>query len=63
MKITKAEYSKMVSDTSPKSKLGTNCLWAFIVGGAICALGEALYSFYSKMGFIMSDARLMASIT
>ena len=53
----------MVKKASPNSHLVKNCLWAFCVGGAICALGEGLYDFYRHMGFIISDARLVASIT
>ncbi len=63
MKITKEEYSRMVKKASPNSRLAKNCRWAFCVGGGICVLGEALYNFYKVLGFIMSDARLMASIT
>lgn len=53
----------MVKKASPGSRLLKNCLWAFAVGGLICVLGERLYKFYMNMGFIMSDARLMASIS
>ncbi|MBR5521139.1 MAG: stage V sporulation protein AC [Oscillospiraceae bacterium] len=63
MKINKKEYSYMVEQASPPSHLGKNCLWAFIIGGSICTLGEWLYKFYKNIGFIMSDARLMASIS
>ena len=63
LKITKDEYSKLVQDTSPKSKLLVNCIWEFCVGGAICVLGEALAALYKNWGFINSDSRLMASIT
>ncbi len=63
MKTTKQEYSQMVKKASPNSALLKNCIWAFCVGGAICVLGEWLYNFYKIMGFIISDTRLMASIT
>ncbi len=63
MKTQKQEYSRMVQKASPNSALVKNCMWAFCVGGGICVLGEALYKFYCNMGFIISDARLMASVT
>ena len=63
MKTTKEEYSRMVKEASPNSELIKNCLWAFFTGGGICVVGEILYKFYMNTGFIMSDARLMASIT
>ena len=63
MKTQKEEYSRMVKKASPNSRLVKNCLWAFVVGGGICLVGEVLYEFYRTMYFINSDARLMASIT
>ena len=63
MKTKKEEYSGMVKKASSNSRLAKNCIWAFGVGGAICLLGEILYTFYRKTYFITSDARLMASIT
>ena len=63
MKTKKDEYNGMVKKASPNSQLVKNCTWAFVVGGAICLLGEILYDFYRKTYFITSDARLMASIT
>ena len=63
MKTKKDEYSGMVKKASPNSQLAKNCIWAFVVGGSICLLGEILYDFYCRAYFITSDARLMASIT
>ena len=63
MKTKKDEYSGMVKKASPNSQLTKNCIWAFVVGGSICLLGEILYDFYRRAYFITSDARLMASIT
>ena len=63
MKTGKQEYSSMVKKASPNSALIKNCIWAFFTGGGICVLGELLYKFWCNMGFIISDARLLASIT
>jgi len=63
MKTNKKEYSRMVEKASPQSHLVKNCIWAFVVGGGICVVGEMLYRFYMNIGFVISDARLMASIT
>ena len=63
MKTGKKEYAQMVENASPPSRLVKNCMWAFFTGGSICVLGEALYRFYMNIGFIISDARLMSSIT
>ncbi len=63
MKTTKEEYSQMVKKASPNSRLVKNCRWAFFVGGLICLIGELLHRFYTNMGIVESDSRLLASIS
>lgn len=63
MNISNREYKVMAQKASPPSHLVKNCLWAFFTGGAICTLGEALYRFYMNMGFIISDSRLLSSVS
>ena len=48
-KMSKEEYGKFVKQQTPPSKLGTNCIKAFLVGGAICVLGEALMTVYKDV--------------
>lgn len=63
MNITKQEYSLMVSNISPKSKLLKDCCGAFIVGGFICTVGQALVDTYMLMGFEIKDARCLTSVS
>ncbi len=63
MEITKKEYKELVKKHSPNSKVLKNCTWAFLVGGTICLIGEILFDFYLRLGFIISDARLLMSMT
>lgn len=49
MKMTKKEYSKYVQMKAPKSPLFTNMLKAFISGGIICCIGEAILNGYSSI--------------
>ena len=42
MKMTAEEYARRVKQIGPRSPLGSDCLWAFCVGGGICLLGEVL---------------------
>ena len=44
MKMTAEEYARRVKQVGPRSPLGSDCLWAFCVGGGICLLGEVLTS-------------------
>lgn len=48
--LSKKEYSELTQKFSPPSKVGRNCLWAFVVGGAICLLGEILRQNFLSMG-------------
>ena len=41
-KMTAEEYARRVKQVGPRSPLGSDCLWAFCVGGGICLLGEVL---------------------
>ena len=54
--MTEKEYSKLVGELSPKSPLLKDCALAFLVGGLICALGQAFLNFYSSLGLDETDA-------
>ncbi len=38
-------YQKIVKERSPKSKTASMCLKAFLVGGAICCVGQLIHDF------------------
>lgn len=61
-KLSKNEYQNMVSELG-KSPWLKNVLWAFTVGGAICALGQFLLEGAQNMGFSTEDAGCITSIT
>lgn len=64
MNIGREEYKKYVRSHAPKSPLGKNCVKAFVIGGAICALAQGLRSLYSQIwGLDISRASVWASIT
>ena len=42
MKYTKIEYQKYVKDKSPNTPIWKNMLFAFLIGGAICVVGQAI---------------------
>ena len=46
----------MNTQASPKSKLWKDCVWAFLVGGVICLLGEVLRKSYAAGGMTLGDA-------
>lgn len=57
------EYSQLVKRSSRKSALGRNCIFAFIVGGLICVLGQALCDLYMSFGLEKESASAFVSIT
>ena len=63
MTVSKQEYKKMAEKASPGSTYGKNMLFAFLVGGLICASGQALANLFMQMGLELKDARAWVSIT
>lgn len=48
--ISKGEYSKMTKKASPPSHMALDCLWAFLIGGLICGIGETLRRLFFYLG-------------
>lgn len=63
MELTPKDYSRMVDEASGRSPLGRDMLWAFVVGGAICTLGQALLEYWKGMGLDQKNASAATSIT
>ena len=62
--MKKETYRKYVEARAPRSPIGKNCAHAFLVGGAICTLGQALRRFYQwALALPETDAGTLASIT
>jgi stage V sporulation protein AC len=62
MKITPELYSDMTRQASPRSNSGVNITFAFLVGGAICALGEIIRSILEVYGLDRTEAGTWTSI-
>lgn len=60
--VTKKEYSEMSKKASPNSRSWVNVPVAFLIGGAICTLGEIFLNIFSKFGFEKESAGAWASI-
>ena len=61
--MTEKEYGKLVKQMSPKSPLGKDCLFAFLVGGAICVLGQLIMDGYMALGLDKENAGTAMSMT
>lgn len=53
----------MVKRASPNSPVVINCIKAFLVGGAICCFGQALFVLYGSLGLNDAETRSMVSVT
>ena len=62
MKITPQMYSEMSKDASPKSNSKVNVPVAFLIGGAICALGQLIMSVLMNCGLGKENAGTWTSI-
>ena len=61
--FTNKGKKELIKAHTPKSKSAKNCLLAFLFGGTICALGEAMRDILVGMGTKDKDALGYVSIT
>lgn len=64
MNYSPKNYERMTKAHAPHSTLGKNMIFAFLIGGGICAIAEILSEIYAKV-FKMSpeDAGRLTSVT
>ena len=63
MKVSKQEYGELVKEYSPNSPMGKDLLFAFLIGGLICAVGQGVMNFWTWMGLDQDDAGTATSIS
>ena len=64
MNMTKETYKKYADSRAPKSPVVKDCLRAFLVGGLICSIGQALTDIYTKLcGMEKQDAGTLTAAT
>ena len=61
--MTEKQYDTLVKEMSPPSPLGKDCLLAFLVGGAICCLGQVFLNWYGSLGLDKDMAGTAASMS
>lgn len=57
------EYKELYESVSKKSSLFKDCVGAFVIGGLICLLGQALTDLYIYLGLSGTDAGTVASVS
>ena len=63
MDMTPQEYQAYVKQKAPASPVVRDTLLAFVTGGAICALGQAILNGFLGLGLEKTDAGTAASIS
>lgn len=63
MSLSSDEFKKMGEKAIPKTKELRNMGGAFLIGGAICAIGQAVLNFYLGIGLSTPMASTACSIT
>ena len=61
--MTEREYGRLVKDMMPRSPMWKDCLKAFLIGGAICAIGQLIQNGYMALGLEKQDAGTAMSMT
>lgn len=61
--MTNQDYSKLVDERAKRSPMGKDMIWAFLVGGAICTIGQGLSGLYQSWGLDKEQAGTAVSIT
>lgn len=61
--MTNQDYGKLVKERAKPSPMGKNMVWAFLVGGGICAAGQGLMEFCLSRGMEREQAGAVVSIT
>ena len=63
MNLDANEYQKYVKERAPKSPVVKDCVCAFLVGGLICALAEALTYGYGLMNISEENVKTLVPVT
>ena len=63
MSLSSDEFKKMGEKAIPKTKSFRNLSGAFLIGGTICAIGQAVLNFYLNIGLSTPSASTACSIT
>ena len=57
------EYDALVRQLSPRSPIGKDTALAFVIGGAICTVGQLISAGWQSLGLTQADASTATSVT
>ena len=63
MDMSPQEYQAYIKQKSPRSPIVKDTALAFLIGGAICVLGQLILDGYRSLGLDKTDAGTATSVT
>jgi len=63
MKLTKQEYGEYIKEMCPNSPMWKDLIGAFLIGGLICTVGQAVMNFWTWTGLDQEKAGTATSIS
>ena len=63
MNMNTNEYQKFAKSHAPKSPIVKDCLFAFLIGGGICAFAEALFHGYTALQISEENVKTLVPVT
>ena len=63
MDMSNKDYDKFVQARAAKSPIVKDCALAFVIGGAICVLGQAIMDGFTALGLDKTDAATATPIS
>lgn len=63
MNMNSEKYKNYAKIRAGKSPLAKDCLFAFLIGGLICAIGQALLFLYASLGIEEETAKGLVPVT
>ena len=61
--MSNEEYKSYVESKAKKSPIGKNLIWAFLVGGLICVIGQLITNLFMYLGLSKDDASMVCTIS
>lgn len=60
--MEKSKYNELVKKKTPNSPIVKNCLFAFVVGGLICVVGQLIKNFMLSVGIGTDDVKIVVPV-
>lgn len=61
--MSQQQYDQYVKQKSPNSNIVKDCLLTFLIGGAICVVGQLFSFLYQHFGFSVEQSATLVSVT